>query len=133
MSEVTLQTLMELDFVTVTDLTDEDHLSAEMEVVNAAEVLVGEETGLYVLVSDTAGVLDDEDEEEEEGEAEEDSDEADAYIFKVCAEEDAEFLLSEDYSDVEVYVTTNFSEEEFREVAGIFQDTAEDFDITVED
>ena len=31
------------------------------------------------------------------------------------------------------YVTTNFSEEEFREVAGIFQDTAEDFDITVED
>ncbi len=129
MSEVSLSTLMDLDWVTVTDLSDEDGVSAEMEVVNAAEVLVGEETGLYVLVTDTTGVLDDEDEEEEEP----DPEETEAYIFKVCAEEEAEFLLTEDYSDLKIYVTTDFSEAEFREVAGIFQDTAEDFDITVED
>ena len=36
MSEVSLSTLMDLDWVTVTDLSDEDGVSAEMEVVNEA-------------------------------------------------------------------------------------------------
>ena len=121
---ITLDTLSSMDWVIVTDMEDKEN-SAEMEIVNAAEILTGEnETGLFMLITDLS---DDFDEDEEE------SDEAEAFIFKVCGEEEAEFVLTEKNRDTEIFVTTTFSEKEYDDAAKLFQETTAEFDIDIEE
>lgn len=126
---ITLETISRLDWIILTDIEDAES-NAEMEVVNVAEMLTGEdETGLFMLVSDTDGNLaDDEDDEAEET----DSEDVDAYIFKVCEEEDAEFSITEKNSDEVIFVTTNFPEEEYTNAANLFVETSADYDIEIE-
>lgn len=126
---VTLETISALDWIILTDIEDAESC-AEMEVVNVAEMLTGEdETGLFLLVSDTDGnLVDDEDEDEEEVESED----VDAYIFKVCGEEDAEFTITEKNNDEVIFVTTNFPEEEYTNAANLFVETSADYDIEIE-
>lgn len=126
---VTLETISALDWIILTDIEDAESC-AEMEVVNVAEMLIGEdETGLFLLVSDTDGnLVDDEDEEAEEVESED----VDAYIFKVCGEEDAEFTITEKNNDEVIFVTTNFPEEEYTNAANLFVETSADYDIEIE-
>lgn len=121
---ITLDTLSSMDWVIVTDMEDKEN-SAEMEIVNAAEILTGEnETGLFMLITDLS---DDFDEDEEE------SDEAEAFIFKVCGEEEAEFVLTEKNRDTKIFVTTTFAEKEYDDAAKLFQETTAEFDIDIEE
>lgn len=121
---ITLDTLSSMDWVVVTDMEDKEN-SAEMEIVNAAEILTGEnETGLFMLITDLS---DDFDEDEEE------SDEAEAFIFKVCGEEEAEFMLTEKNRETLIYVTTTFDEKEYDDAAKLFQETTAEFDIDIEE
>lgn len=121
MSKVTLEMISNLDWITITDMEDPE-VVGEMEVLNVAEMLLEDgESGLFLLVGD---VTDDEDEEEEESEA---------FIFKICEEEGAEFRIEDKDAGRVMYATTEFSDKEYSEAAGLFMETTADFDVELED
>lgn len=119
MEEINLTTLQDLDWVTVTDQTDPDHPSADMEVMNAVEL----DGKRYVLAAMEAS--------DEEGAAAEDEPQ-DAFIFMVCSPEEEEFRIQEDYTNLEFSVTTSFPEETFQRLSQIFSDS-DQYDLTTED
>ena len=106
--------LSALDWVTVTDLIDD--VSVDMEVI---DYMVYEEQS-YLLVTLLA---DEEDEVENEDEA---------FIFKVCQEDEADMVVSQSYTDTFLYVNTDLTEEEFQTVAQRFENSNE-YDLEVED
>ena len=117
--EVSLFTLQNLDWINVTDL--EENVSNVMEVIDVCEW----QQGFYILAVDTNDMSDDylfEDEADEE----EINDDIDAYILKLCSKEEAQFMIGEDESNLELYVTTDFPEEEFNAVSDILKDQADD-------
>ena len=117
--EVSLSTLQNLDWINVTDL--EENISNVMEVIDVCEW----QKGLYILAVDTNDLSDD-DFFEDEADEEEINDDIDAYILKLCSKEEAQFMIGEDESDLELYVTTDFPEEEFNAVSSILKDQADD-------
>ncbi len=112
--------LSALDFITVLDL--EEQITTEMNVINAVEM----NGSCYLLVTIPEDLLSDDDEDEETEEEIED-----AYVFKVCKEDEAEFLVTEDYSDLEVYVTTDIPAKEFEE-AGRLLSESDDYELKIE-
>lgn len=129
MEELELKLVSGLDWITVTDLIDEDHPSGDMEVINTAEVLVGEEKGLYIMAiyPDDADILD-----EEEEETEDEDEEIETYLFKVCDEKDAEYVIT-DEADTRIYVTATFTDEEFDTVSNLFIETTEEYEISIDE
>ncbi|MBQ1367707.1 MAG: hypothetical protein IIY45_06410 [Firmicutes bacterium] len=117
--EVSLSTLQNLDWINVTDL--EENVSNVMEVIDVCEW----QQGLYILAVDTNDLSDD-DFFEDEADEEEINDDIDAYILKLCSKEEAQFMIGEDESNLELYVTTDFPEEEFNAVSSILKDQADD-------
>ena len=117
--EVSLFTLQNLDWINVTDL--EENVSNVMEVIDVCEW----QQGLYILAVDTNDLSDD-DFFEDEADEEEINDDIDAYILKLCSKEEAQFMIGEDESNLELYVTTDFPEEEFNAVSSILKDQADD-------
>lgn len=117
--EVSLSTLQNLDWINVTDL--EENVSNVMEVIDVCEW----QQGLYILAVDTNDLSDD-DFFEDEADEEEINDDIDAYILKLCSKEEAQFMIGEDESNLELYVTTDFPEEEFIAVSDILKDQADD-------
>ena len=122
---LSLEQLLDLDFVSVLDL--EEKLTIEMNVMNAIEV-----DGAFYMLATCVDEDDYVDEDEEEEEEEEDTDTEDAYVFKVCSEEEAEFLITEDYSELQVFVTTDFSQEEFSKAAEILS-KSDNYDLEIEE
>ena len=106
--------LSALDWVTVTDLIDD--VSVDMEVI---DYMVYEEQS-YLLVTLLA---DEEDEEENEDEA---------FIFKVCQEDEADMVVYALSQSTFLYVSTDLTEEEFQTVAQRFENSNE-YDLEVED
>ena len=117
--EVSLFTLQNLDWINVTDL--EENVSNVMEVIDVCEW----QQGFYILAVDTNDLSDD-DFFEDEADEEEINDDIDAYILKLCSKEEAQFMIGEDESNLELYVTTDFPEEEFNAVSSILKDQADD-------
>ena len=117
--EVSLSTLQNLDWINVTDL--EENVSNVMEVIDVCEW----QQGLYILAVDTNDLSDD-DFFEDEADEEEINDDIDAYILKLCSKEEAQFMIGEDESNLELYVTTDFPEEEFNAVSSKLKDQADD-------
>ena len=117
--EVSLSTLQNLDWINVTDL--EENVSNVMEVIDVCEW----QQGFYILAVDTNDLSDD-DFFEDEADEEEINDDIDAYILKLCSKEEAQFMIGEDESNLELYVTTDFPEEEFNAVSSILKDQADD-------
>ena len=116
MSQVRLE---ELDWIIVTDPVEE--VSMDMEVIDYTE-----EDGVQYLLAIPA--YDEEDEEEAEQQEDEDA----AFIFKVCEDEDAEFWITEDHSDLKFGVTTDMTDEEFQNIAEVFENS-EEYDLEVEE
>lgn len=110
--------LDKLDWIIVTDPVEQ--VSMDMEVINTQE----EGTAQYMLAIPAY-------EEEEEEDIPEEEDDA-AYIFKVCPPEEAEFWITEEYSDLKFSVTTNMTEEEFADIAEIFANS-EEYDLEVDE
>ena len=117
---ISLEKLLELDFVSVLDL--EEKLTTEMNVINAVEY----NGSLYMMAADADAYGWDDEEENEEEEAEE------AFVFKVCSEKDALYLVTENYSETEVFVTTDFPTEEFNQVAALLSES-DNYDLVIEE
>ena len=117
--EASLAMLEKLDWINVTDL--EEKVANVMEVIDACEW----QGGLYLLAVDTNDLSED-DFFEDEADEEEISDDIDAYILKLCNKQEAQFLIGEDESSLELFATTDFPEEEFNAVSEILQDQADD-------
>ena len=111
--------LSELDWIIVTDPVEE--ISMDMEVIDNAVT----EDAQYILV---IPAYDEEDEEEAEQQEDEDA----AFIFKLCADDEAEFWITEDHSDLRFGVTTNMTDEEFQNIAEVFENSDE-YDLEVEE
>lgn len=111
--------LEELDWIIVTDPVEA--ISMNMEVIDYIE-RDGEKYLLAIPAYD----------EEEEAEAEIEEDEDAAFIFKVSAEEEAEFWITEEHSELRFGVTTVMTEEEFQSIAEEFG-KSEEYDLEVED
>ena len=124
--KASLEMLKALDWINVTDL--EENMSNVMEVLDACEY----EGGLYILAIDTNDLSED-DFFDEGAEEEEMDDDIDAYIMKLCVKEEAQFQIGEDESDLELYVTTDFPEEEFNAVSKILEDQADDYELSTEE
>lgn len=110
--------LEELDWIIVTDPVEE--VSMDMEVIDYTE----REEAQYLLAIPAY-------DEEDEDEAELQDDEDTAFIFKVCEDEAAEFWITEDHSDLRFGVTTDMTDEEFQNIAGVFENS-EEYDLEVE-
>lgn len=111
--------LNELDWILVTDPVE--NISMDMEVIDAAEM----DNAQYILA---IPAFDEED--EEEAELQEDNDAA--FIFKLCTEEEAEFWVTEEHSELSFGVTTQMSDAEFASIAEVFE-SSEEYDLEVEE
>ena len=116
MSEICLE---ELDWIIVTDPVEE--ISMDMEVIDFTEI-----DGIQYLLAIPA--YDEEDEDEVEQQEDNDA----AFIFKVCEDDAAEFWITEDHSDLKFGVTTDMDDEEFQNIAQVFEDS-EEYDLEVEE
>ena len=117
--EASLAMLEKLDWINVTDM--EENVANVMEVIDVCEW----QDGLYILAIDTNDLSED-DFFEEEADEEEISDDIDAYILKLCRKTEAQFMIGEDESKLELYATTDFPEEEFNAVSEILKNQADD-------
>ena len=117
--EASLSMLEKLDWINVTDL--EENIANVMEVIDVCEW----QQGLYILAIDTNDLSEDDFFEEEADELEI-SDDIDAYILKLCNKQEAQFMIGEDESRLELYATTDFPEEEFNAVSEILKNQADD-------
>lgn len=109
--------LEELDWIMVTDPIEQ--ISMEMEVIDYIEM-----EAAYILAAPAY----EEPEEEEEVEEEEDA----AYIFKICEKEEAEFFVTEENAELSFGVTTDMTDEEFKNIAEIFA-SSENYDLEVDE
>ena len=121
------KTLKDLDWVTVTDAEDLS-LFMDMEIMNVTSY----KGSWYLLASCEESLSDDNGEEDDAEEDETADDETAAYIFKLVSEEEAEFTISEDYSDISLSVTTEFPAADFNEVGRIFA-SSDEYDLDVEE
>ena len=113
--------LMELDFISVGDLSDDEVQNMDMCVLNVVKY----NGGLYILAAAADDDLSDEDDEEPEGLAEE------AFVFKVCDADEAEFVIGDYDQDVIVSVTTDIPSEEFAKVGELLAESDE-YDLEIE-
>ena len=111
--------LEELDWIIVTDPIEE--ISMDMEVIDFTEI-----EGVQYLLAIPA--YDEEDEEEAEQQEDNDS----AFIFKVCEDDVAEFWITEEHSELRFGVTTDMNDEEFQNIAEVFEGS-EEYDLEVEE
>lgn len=119
------QQLENLDWINVKDLKEET--SGYMIVLNSLEM----DGKFYLLTSLTEP---DEDIYEEDLEDEdEEVDVQEAYVLKICEKEEADFEITEDYSDLLLYATNDLPNDEFNKVSDAFFQTAEDFELDIEE
>lgn len=118
------QTLKELDWVTVTDASDPS-LFMDMEIMNVTNY-----KGSWYLLASCEESSSEEDEDLEDDDTQDD--ETAAYIFKLVTAEEAEFTISEDYSDLLLSVTTEFPAADFNEVGRLFA-SSDEYDLDVEE
>lgn len=124
---MTLEFLSGLDWIVMTDMKDAE-VTGEMVVLNVAEMLTEEDRQAFFLL---AGNMDDDLEEDEEPREDE---ETEAFLFKVCPEEEAEFRVCSAEKGAEpFYVTTELTEKEYSQAAELFMETTADFDIEIEE
>lgn len=111
-----------MDFISVTDLEDKDSEPFDMCVLNVVKY----KDGLYILAAAADDDLsDEENEDEEEGPAE------DAFVFKVCDEDSAEFAIKEYDEKTAIFVTTDMPSDEFANVAELLAES-DDYDLEIE-
>ena len=120
---MTPEILSSLDWIAVTDI--EEETSGTMTVIDTAQV-----DGAYYLLAveaePDASIPEDFDDDAE------DSDE-EAYLLKLCNKDQAEFMITEEYGDMVIYASTDFSEEEFDKVSAVLASQADDqYDIMIE-
>ena len=115
---MTPEILSSLDWIEVTDI--EEDTSGTMTVIDGAYYL------LAVEAEPDASIPEDFDDDSE------DSDE-EAYLLKLCNKDQAEFMITEEYGDMVIYASTDFSEEEFDKVSAVLASQADDqYDIMIE-
>ncbi|MBO6159284.1 MAG: hypothetical protein J6P72_08530 [Firmicutes bacterium] len=117
------QQLENLDWINVKDLKEET--TGSMIVLDSLE----KDGRFYLLTSLTEP---DEDIYEEDLE-DEDSDEEEAFILKICSREEADFEITDDYSDLLIYATNDLPADEFDTVSDIFFRAAEDYELNIEE
>ena len=121
--EMTPEILAGLDWIEVTDLLEET--SGQMTVIDAAI----HEDDYYLLVVEAEDgsaipedfIDDDQDTDEE------------AFLMKLVNQRDAQFGITEDYSDRQLFATTDLTEDEFNAVSQLLAQQADDeYDILIE-
>lgn len=122
--KISEEMLSSLDWITVTDLSDEDQASGNMAVIDCARI--GDDHYLLAIeAEDDASISEDWDDEEDPDE--------EAFLLKLCNKSEAEFLITEEYSDLEIYATTDMTEEEFNKASAVLAEQASDeYDVIIE-